>query len=598
MLVFLALVALVLRVIHVLVLRESPYFDSPAMDEAYHADWAQALAAGETFQEGPFFRAPLYIWFLAAVQKVLGSGYLAPRLLQALLGVGTTLLTHRIASHLFRPLAAHLAAFLVATSWVLVHFDSQLLIPSLAIPLNLAALHLSFLASQRLTTRSSVLAGLAWGIACLARPNVLLFIPCIAVWLHRCARRGGPGRSSGRAAWWLIGAALLPILPVTAYNRLVGEDWVLISSQAGVNLWIGNNPASDGSTAIVPGTRGGWWEGFYDSVAQAEDAAGQSLAPSEVSSYYVHRSLEWMAEEPGAALKHMLWKLRLFWTNSELGNNLDVSFFAHYFDPISSWNPIQFNLLAGLGLLGALLCLGRRHETFPVWGFIGVYCLGVVVFFVCSRFRAPVLPLLCVLSGRGLEWLWMRARGRQWGALGRGCAVVLAVAWLSNQRPIGLRPSAAVGYQQLAQAEAAAGRDARAVELFEQSLAAGGEHPQVIYGLALSCRALGDGPRALRLVRETVQTRSASAGPQSPGLTELRGLWVALLVEAGQAEQALSKADEFLRASAGEVSVLYARALAREASGDRVGALADLDQLLQLAPDLELAQALRAKLQN
>ncbi|HJM56051.1 MAG: hypothetical protein CMJ98_12790 [Planctomycetes bacterium] len=593
-LVFIGLLALVLRVLHVLAMGESPYFAAPAMDEAYHADWARALVAGETFQEGPFFRAPLYIWFLAAVQKVFGVGYLAPRLVQAALGVVTTVLTHRIASHLFRPLAAHLSAFLVATSWVLVHFDSQLLIPTLAIPLNLMALLLSLRASRDLTARSGVLAGLAWGVASLARPNVLLFVPCLAFWLHRNARSSG--RVGSRVALLLLASTLVPILPVTVYNRVVGGDWVLISSQAGVNLWIGNNPVSDGSTAIVPGTRGGWWEGFHDAVALAEEAQGRALAPSEVSSHYVGLALDWIGREPGAALSHMLWKLRLFWTDAELGNNLDVSFFAQHFDPLSRWNPIGFDLIAGLAALGLVLCLARRRETFPVWGFVAVYCLGVVGFFVCSRFRAPVLPLLCVLSGCGLEWLWLRGRARDWGGLLRGAGLVLAVIWLTNQRPAAMRPSEAVGHLQLAQAAADAGDHGEAVVLFERALEVGGENPQVLYGLALSCRAIGEGQRALRLVANSVSSISKAAGPKAPGLTEMRGLLVALLVESGQPQLALARADEFLAVLPDEAPVLYGRALAREATGDRAGALEDLSHLLQAAPDLDVARDLYEQL--
>jgi hypothetical protein len=45
-----------------------------------------------------------------------------------------------------------------------------------------------------------------------------------------------------------------------------------------------------------------------------------------------------------------------------------------------------------------------------------------------------------------------------------------------------------------------------------------------------------------------------------------------------------------------EVSVLYARALAREATGDRAGALEDLRGLLQAAPDLEVARDLYERL--
>ena len=51
-----ALVAVVLRVIYVLLLRDHPLFESPNMDAGYHLAWARAVAGGEEFQDGPFFR--------------------------------------------------------------------------------------------------------------------------------------------------------------------------------------------------------------------------------------------------------------------------------------------------------------------------------------------------------------------------------------------------------------------------------------------------------------------------------------------------------------------------------------------------------------
>ena len=59
--------ALGLRVAHVLAYRASPLFEEPQMDALYHVEWARALAAGREYQDGPYFRAPLYPWLLGAV---------------------------------------------------------------------------------------------------------------------------------------------------------------------------------------------------------------------------------------------------------------------------------------------------------------------------------------------------------------------------------------------------------------------------------------------------------------------------------------------------------------------------------------------------
>ena len=91
---------------------------------------------------------------------------------------------------------------------------------------------------------------------------------------------------------------LLPIVPVTIRNQVVGDDLVLISSQAGVNFYIGNNPLSDGRTAIVPGTPGGWWEGYHATIERAERATGRDLKPSPVSRYYFGEAFALTADPP------------------------------------------------------------------------------------------------------------------------------------------------------------------------------------------------------------------------------------------------------------------------------------------------------------
>ena len=80
------LFAFVLRHTYILQLRASPLFENPQMDELYHDQWAQAIAAGDTFVEGPYFRAPLYPAFLGVLYRVFGHGYLVPRVSQVILG--------------------------------------------------------------------------------------------------------------------------------------------------------------------------------------------------------------------------------------------------------------------------------------------------------------------------------------------------------------------------------------------------------------------------------------------------------------------------------------------------------------------------------
>ena len=577
--------ALALRVAHVLALRASPYFEHPVMDGAYHLEWARAVAAGNTFVEGPFFRAPLYPWWLAGALRLTGGSLLGARLLQAGLGVATTFLTWLLGRRLGGPRVGWIAGWLAALSWVLVYFDGEFLIETLSVPLNLAALLASLRLGDDLRPRRGILAGALWGLAALARPNVLLFLPVLAVWL--LGARGRPWRARLVALLALGSGSALPILPITLTNRLHGGEWVLVSTQAGVNLWIGNNPESDGSSAIVPGTRGGWWEGYHDSIALAERESGRALGASEVSRHYSRKAWRWIASEPGAALRHLAWKLRLFLTNAELGNNLDVSFFARHFDPLLRLSPVRFDLLLGFGLLGLVLAARRGWSRVPVWSFVLVYSASVVAFFVCSRFRVPILPPLMACAALGLDWLVERVRARDVARASVGALAVLLVVLGSDRRPAEIRSSEANGRLLLGQAALESGDPRAALVEFEAALAADPDHPIALFGLGRAAKASGDLPRAERVLRQALAALDAqqrSSGRRPFGLPELRAELADVLVDDGRPAEALALSEPWIAGEPDQPALRYVRGRAHAALGRLPEACVELEQALAIDP--------------
>ena len=351
------------------------------MDAGYHLAWARAVAGGEEFQDGPFFRAPLYPLTLAVMTWLPGDGTLGPRMVQALFGGLSTLLTFRIGARVHGRGAGLIAALLVATSWVLIAFDAELLIPTLFVPLTLLALDRALAWGFDDRPGPALIAGLAFGVAAIARPNVLLFMP-VAFLIAIVKGRGWKGPLG------LTLGACLAVAPVTIHNATEGDP-ALVATQAGVNLWIGNNPASDGSAAIVPGTPDGWWEGYYGAIAQAEAAEGRELRPSEVSSHFTRRALGWALEEPGAWAAHMLWKTRLLLSNVELANNSDVEFTAVRTMPPLRFTPSRWDLLLGFGLMGLLLGVRKGQRGAGTLAlYLGVYSVSIVLFFVSARMRS------------------------------------------------------------------------------------------------------------------------------------------------------------------------------------------------------------------
>lgn len=530
------LVALLVRVAYVLALRESPYFEAPILDPAYHVDWARSLAAGQTFEEGPYFRAPLYPYLLGLVTALLGEGLLAPRLLQVLLGVATAYLTYRVGREAFSPREGLLAGASAATYWVLVYFDGELLLPTLATPLYLAAL----LATLRLrgaeaTPRRLLLAGLLWGLGTITRPNVLLLAPVLGLWLWR--------RQALRAAAVFALGWLLPVLPVTAYNATVGGELTLVSTQGGVNFWIGNHPGADGHTAQVPGTTGTDFRATHvEARALAEREAGGALSHSEVSRHYAGKAWSFLLGSPGESIPLLTRKLGLFWQDAEIGNNQPVRGTVALHAPWLPWLSVPFWLLAPLGLVGLGLVL-RRSELAPLTGFAVVFCLSVVAFFVCSRFRAPLLPVWMVLAAHACVWAVERWRGgaRRGPLIALGMVALGAAASLATRADrdqavsLGLG-HAAVGYD-------LAGDPGRAATLHQRALSLAPEDVTLRLAYADHLEGAGDRAAALQEVRGVLEREPE----QGLAVEKLLGL-----LHRSKRYPALLRESEALLARAGE----------------------------------------------
>ena len=90
------------------------------------------------------------------------------------------------------------------------------------------------------------------------------------------------------------------VAPVTIRNYAVGDDLVLISSNGGVNLYIGNNPQTSLVTPRIPDIeqlagRSGWSLFAYPEIIRGVEAQAQrSMKYSEVSRYFSGRAFDFI----------------------------------------------------------------------------------------------------------------------------------------------------------------------------------------------------------------------------------------------------------------------------------------------------------------
>lgn len=410
----------------------NPTFYFPVMDSLYHHEWALDIVAGGTPGTDAFFRGPMYPYFLAALYKISGSSIAFAVLVNHILGALTAGFVYLTARELFSRSVALVAGLAVASYWVLIYMEGDLLVETLFMFFNAASLLFLTMGIRRRHLVYLAAGGLALGLATITRPSVMVFFPAIplAIWL------AWPRPAFGGKRGWIAQTAVvavacaLPIMPVMIRNYKVAHAIVPVGASGGVNFYIGNNPASDGSTAIVPGTRADWWGGYEDAIAIAEKDLGRKLKLSEVSDYYFHRGFEYIKAHPSEAGALTMKKFRMFWGAGERANDKYIYFFWHLAK--MKYVPLPgFWLVAPLSILGAVLLWRRRNELVMFYLFVGLYSIGVIVFFVNARFRLPIVPVLCMFAAYGAAYLWRAFREKRFSVV-KALVIVAAAAALVN----------------------------------------------------------------------------------------------------------------------------------------------------------------------
>jgi tetratricopeptide (TPR) repeat protein len=461
-----AIVALSYRLLHVHFLRESPFLLHPVVDAAAHLEWARGLLAGTWPGEEPFFRAPGYVFALAAALFLAGDDPARVAVSQVLLGTVTPVLVALVAGRLRGPAGAWVAGLGAAIYPMFPFFDGQLLAPVLALPLLLVFTLAALPVLERPGAGRAALAGLAGSAAAIVRPPLLLAAAMLPLFL---LARAGSGRRARSAAAALGGILLLPAL-VTLRNAACGDP-VFIASQGGFNFYVGNCRGADGVTAAFPDRPNALgYEKIAAAARLAEEREGRPLRASEVSRHYTRRALGELREDPPGRVRLLARKAALFWFDREIPSNHDPAVFAQIVRSMR-WTPGWW-LWAPLGVLGLALARRERAALFLASMILAV-AVSCVLFFVNARFRLPAAPLLVVLGAVGVLEIARAARRAKWRRLATLAAAAgmlgLLMRWNHAGLPRGPWPAA---YVTIAEAAEESGELDAALELVERALEA------------------------------------------------------------------------------------------------------------------------------
>ena len=680
--------ALLLRIVHVWQLRPSPFFEALLGDAHGYDEWARRIAAGEWIGRDVFYQAPLYPYFLGVIYAGVGHHLLAVRLIQAAIGAGSCALLCLAGRRLFSPAVGLAAGIGLAIYAPAIFFDGLLQKSVLDLFFLSLSLWLISLLLERREARGLWLSlGVAMGALSLTRENALVFVVVILGWcligqrvrrkadtptdrvrvkpdttmakkpkghkrtdvgsgFSRTDQRTASGfsrtnqrtassfsRTSGRtreAAAFILGLAIV-LLPVAVRNYAVGGGFYLTTSQFGPNFFIGNNANADGTYMSLRFGRGAPEYERQDATELAEHATGRTLTPSEVSSYWTDRALDFITAHPAQWVSLVGRKFLLLVNATEMLDTESQESYAEWSWPLrlGGWFG-HFGVLVPLAVLGMFLAWPDRRRLAILYVMTGTYMASVLMFYVFARYRLPLVPFFMLFAGAAVSRLpvfvneararfasapqretkskgsavsaasafsalmvvVMAAVAANWPILSKSLMMAITETNLASalqaegrgneavehyQRAIAIQPDYAPAYNNLGVAEHSAGQLDKAFTAFQRAVDMKPEYPDAHYNLANVLLEKNQPEEAAEHFRIALRTIPDSAGVSN-------NLGIALAAE-GKGTDAVAA---FRLAVANDPSSATAHrnlADALAAAGQMTEAFAEFQRATQLDPN-------------
>jgi len=247
---------------------------------------------------------------------------------------------------------------------------------------------------RRSRAREFLVAGAWLGLAGLTRAPALIAIAAVPVGLA-AARR--PFRDVLRLTG-IAGLGMLALVaPWSIRNTVVQGAPVLVSTNGGMNFWIGNHTGATGEFV--------WTE--VSPMLQRT----RGMNETERDAFFYQQSYDFIRNHPDQFLGLLGRKLFYFlWFRPGLGESYEG--LGDLVGAARSAYTLSYAALLPLALIGIVVTLIRWRDLALVYCVMLGYLLVSILFFVATRFRAPIEAYLILFAARSLMWTNRVARRR------------------------------------------------------------------------------------------------------------------------------------------------------------------------------------------
>ncbi len=465
--------ALLLRILALLSLKDSVYFDYLLWDERLYHLWAEGIAKGTCESSSVYEMAPLPAYLMALVYKVFSPDILYIRVLNIVFGVFSCYLLYFVGKALAGKTTGIISCLVACVYEPFIFYSIVPLKTALSVFLFSLTIYLFLSAVNKTSHLKLLFLGMAIGLLLNVRPNCLVLIPFLPLFiLWNMGRKKFNARTAVFVVAMYLAGLFLVLSPFVIRNYRVSGDLALTASQSGLNLYIANNLENRVPyyrpvpfAASVPSVQG------IQFTIEASRGSGKKLSPVEASRSWTREVFRIALDQP-VAFSWKLFQKGLATLNSfEAGDHYHVGFVSE-FVRFFMFPFIGLSLVLPLGMAFLVLNFGgliksrhsgenrspdiynhlkrldsgfRRNDkkwcfsTFyefinlkgskkltSLWAIFLLYGLTLVVFFPTSRFRLPLLVILIPCAVQGVSSLISMIKSGQRGKWGLYLTVIAA----------------------------------------------------------------------------------------------------------------------------------------------------------------------------
>jgi tetratricopeptide (TPR) repeat protein len=483
------------------------------MDSDYYHRWAIEIISGNFWGSDVFYLRPLYPYLLAILYGIFGQHVLPVQLFQTLLATASCFFLYEVTRCVFGKRPAVFASIGFALTGILVFYTGTLLYVEVTVFLSLLFLWLILIAGNRLWLW--IAAGVNFGLLVISRPELLVMLPFLLIWLWRRSPAPRPSSTVPRPGLLALTAAALAVIAVVPVrNYIVARDPVLFTAHSGINFYYGNNPAADGTWQSTPEVQRspGFSHEQQKRVSRIID--GRQVSWSKASSYWLGKGLRFITAQPLAWLKLLGRKFLLFFSNYEVPNDYYPETARAMSVPLRL-AFINFGLVLALGLLGMVWAWPKRGPALPVYLFVAAYLVSSLLFYVLSRLRAPVLPFLLMFAGYGLSELVEAMKQRKNLRAAMALAAGIAVYVGSSFTPVKKQSYSAQAWTQTGNVYLGQRQRVQAIAAFRRALEIQPSGYAARYSLVIALAGAGEIDKAEAELPLLAQTGASSSEGRS-----------------------------------------------------------------------------------